>query len=245
MIGDSHGNVIHLGERECSIQRRHQKLIEESPSPIITPDKREQLGRAAVSGAASIGYNSAGTMEFIADQQGNFYFIEMNTRIQVEHPVTEMVTGVDIIKEQIRVAAGETLSLRQEDVRMNGHAIEVRVNAEDPIRNFAPSPGTIDVLHKPGGPGVRVDSHIYQGYKVPSQYDSLLAKLIVHGLDRHEARMRMLRALEEFVIQGVATTIDFHKVVIGSEEFAKGEFDTGFLERFDFRAKVQSYRDAE
>ncbi len=239
IIGDSHGNVIHLGERECSIQRRHQKLIEESPSPFINPQQREKLGNAAVRGAQSIGYNSAGTMEFIADPQGNFYFIEMNTRVQVEHPVTEMVTGVDIIKEQIRVAGGKQLSVSQNQVKMNGHAIEVRINAEDPLRNFAPCPGTIEVLHKPGGPGVRVDSHIYQGYKVPPNYDSLLAKLIVHGNTREEARKRMLRALEEFVIQGVATTIDFHTAVLSSQEFARGEFDTGFLERFNFKAEMQ------
>jgi acetyl-CoA carboxylase biotin carboxylase subunit len=238
VLADSHGNIVYLGERECSIQRRHQKLIEESPSPVVSPETRKLLGESAVRGASAIGYVSAGTVEFIMDQEGNFYFIEMNTRVQVEHPVTEMVTGVDIIKEQIRIAAGEKLSMRQEDVVLRGHAIEARINAEDPVRDFAPSPGTIKALHKPGGPGIRVDSHIYQGYKVPPYYDSLLAKLIAHGSDRNEAIARMLRALEEFVIEGVPTTIPFHHVVISSEEFRRGDFDTGFLERFDYKAKL-------
>ncbi len=238
VLGDGQ-RAIHLGERECSIQRRHQKLIEEAPSPVVTPELREKLGEAAVRAAEAIGYRSAGTVEFIMDQEGNFYFIEMNTRIQVEHPVTEMVTGVDLIKAQIRIAQGEELWLRQEDIRMSGHSIEVRVNAEDPLRDFAPSPGKIEVLHKPGGPGVRVDSHIYQGYTVPPFYDSLLAKLVVHGADRAEARARMLRALEEFVIEGPKTTIPFHISVVSSEEFAKGEFDTKFLERFPYKERVR------
>ena len=239
VLADSHGNIIHLGERECSIQRRHQKLIEESPSPVVSAQTRKLLGESAVRGAAAIGYVSAGTVEFIMDQEGNFYFIEMNTRVQVEHPVTEMVTGVDIIKEQIRIAGGERLNLKQEDVVIRGHAIEARINAENPERDFAPSPGTIKTLHKPGGPGIRVDSHIYQGYKVPPHYDSLVAKLIAYGSDRNEAIARMLRALEEFVIEGIHTTIPLHHVIVSSEEFKRGDFDTGFLERFDYKAKLK------
>jgi len=238
VLGDGE-RAVHLGERECSIQRRHQKLIEEAPSPVVDPELRKRLGEAAVKAAEAIGYRSAGTVEFIMDQEGNFYFIEMNTRIQVEHPVTEMVTGVDLVKAQIRLAQGENLWLRQEDITLKGHSIEVRINAEDPLREFAPNPGKIEVLHKPGGPGVRVDSHIYQGYAVPPHYDSLLAKLIVHGENREEARARMLRALEEFVIEGVKTTIPFHISVVSSEEFARAEFDTKFLERFPYRERVE------
>ncbi len=238
VLGDGE-RAVHLGERECSIQRRHQKLIEEAPSPVVNPGLRKRLGEAAVRAAEAIGYRSAGTVEFIMDQEGNFYFIEMNTRIQVEHPVTEMITGVDLVKAQIRLAQGERLWLKQEDIALNGHSIEVRINAEDPLRDFAPNPGKIEVLHKPGGPGVRVDSHIYQGYVVPPHYDSLLAKLIVHGETREEARARMLRALEEFVIEGVKTTIPFHISVVSSEEFAQAEFDTKFLERFPYRERVE------
>ncbi len=239
VLADSHGNTVYLGERECSIQRRHQKLIEESPSPVVSPETRKHLGEYAVRGASAIGYVSAGTVEFIMDQEKNFYFIEMNTRVQVEHPVTEMVTGIDVIKEQIRIALGEKLRFSQDDIVIRGNAIEARINAEDPGRDFAPSPGTIKTLHKPGGPGIRVDSHIYQGYRVPPNYDSLLAKLIAHGSDRDEAIARMLRALEEFVIEGIPTTIPFHHVVMSSEEFRKGDFDTGFLERFDYKARMK------
>jgi acetyl-CoA carboxylase, biotin carboxylase subunit len=233
VIGDRHGRVVHLGERECSLQRRHQKLLEEAPSPVLTPELRARMGEAAVKGAQAIGYSSAGTVEFLLDEDGSFYFMEMNTRIQVEHPVTEMVTGLDLIKEQIRVAAGEPLGLaRQEDLEIRGHAIECRINAEDPARNFQPSPGTISIFHPPGGPGVRVDTHVYAGYRVPPFYDSLIGKLIVHGRDRHEATARMKLALESFIIEGVHTTIPFLLRLLDTQEFAEADFDTKFLERW-------------
>ncbi len=232
VIGDKFGNMVYLGERECSIQRRHQKLLEEAPSPAVDKKLREIMGEKAVEGALSIGYYSAGTLEFLLDSQGEFYFMEMNTRIQVEHPVTEWVTGEDIIRLQILAAMGEKLPISQSDVKIFGHAIEVRINAEDPERGFAPSPGTINVLHLPGGPGVRVDSHIYQGYTVPSNYDSLLAKVVVFDKSRALAISRLRRALEETVIEGVKTTIPFFLKLIEDESFAKGDFDTHFLERF-------------
>jgi len=231
ILADEHGNVIHLGERDCSIQRRHQKLIEESPSPIVTPELREAMGQAAVKGAKSVKYRSAGTIEFLVDKNGNFYFMEMNTRIQVEHPVTEMVYGIDIVREQIRIAAGEKLGIKQKQLKPNGHAIECRINAEDPFKGFRPSPGKITALHFPGGYGVRVDSHIYQDYVVPPYYDSLIAKLIVHARTRDEAIARMLRALEEFVIEGIHTTIPFHIKLLNSPEFRSGvDYDTKFVD---------------
>jgi acetyl-CoA carboxylase biotin carboxylase subunit len=230
ILGDSHGNVIHLGERDCSVQRRHQKLIEEAPSPAMTPELREQMGEAAVRGAKAIDYVGAGTIEMLLDEDGQFFFMEMNTRIQVEHPVTEMLTGVDLVKEQIRVAAGEPLSVRELPT-LRGHVIECRVNAEDPARNFQPSPGRIDVFHPPGGPGVRVDTHAYAGYTVPPFYDSLIAKLICQGRDRHEALGRMQMALDSFIVEGVTTTIPFLSRVMTQPEFQRGEVDTKFLER--------------
>ncbi len=231
VMGDQFGRVMHLNERDCSVQRRHQKLIEEAPSPGLTAALREAMGAAAVKLAEGIQYVGAGTVEFLLDADGSFYFMEMNTRIQVEHPVTEMCTGVDLVKEQIRVAAGEKLSLPRNGVRMRGHAIECRVNAEDPAKNFQPSPGQVTVFHPPGGPGVRVDTHLYAGYRVPPYYDSLLAKVIVHGHDRAEALARMHQALEGFIVEGVTTTIPFLGRVIGHPDFVRGDVDTKFLER--------------
>ena len=232
LLGDSHGNVVHLGERECSIQRRHQKLIEEAPSVAVTPELRQAMGDAATRGAQAIGYRSAGTIEFLLDQDGSFYFMEMNTRIQVEHPVTELVTGVDLVKEQIRVAAAEPLSERARTFSgFRGHAIECRVNAEDPARNFAPSPGTITIYHPPGGPGVRLDTHVYAGYLVPPNYDSLVAKLITYGEDRAEAIVRMRLALESFIIEGIHTTIPFLLDLMHDPHYLAGDVDTRFVER--------------
>jgi acetyl-CoA carboxylase biotin carboxylase subunit len=231
VMGDTQGRVVHLGERDCSVQRRHQKLIEESPSPALTPALRAQMGESAVALAAAIGYVGAGTIEFLLDTDGSFYFMEMNTRIQVEHPVTEMVTGFDLVKEQIRVASGDPLSFPMELNGLRGHAIECRVNAEDPYRNFQPCPGHINAYHPPGGPGVRVDTHVYAGYNVPPQYDSLLAKVIVHGRDRAEALARMGQALDSFILEGVITTIPFLSRVIRSPAFVSGQIDTRFLER--------------
>ncbi|WP_349260511.1 acetyl-CoA carboxylase biotin carboxylase subunit [Longimicrobium sp.] len=231
ILGDSHGRIVHLGERDCSIQRRHQKLIEEAPSPALTPELRREMGDAAVRGAQAIDYVGAGTIEMLLNDDGSFYFMEMNTRIQVEHPVTEMCTGFDLVKEQIRAAAGLPLSLPDLPISLRGHAIECRINAEDPARNFAPSPGTIATFHPPGGPGVRVDTHMYAGYRVPPYYDSLLMKLIVHGSNRGEAIARMRRALAETVIEGVHTTIPFLQAVMDHPAFIAGEVDTKFLER--------------
>jgi acetyl-CoA carboxylase biotin carboxylase subunit len=230
VMGDQHGNVMHLGERDCSIQRRHQKLIEEAPSPAVTPDLRERMGADAVRGAKAIDYVGAGTIEMLLDEDGSYYFMEMNTRIQVEHPVTEMLTGIDLVKEQIRVAAGEPLSFK-ELPPLRGHVIECRINAEDPSRSFQPSPGRIDVYHPPGGPGVRLDTHVYAGYTVPPYYDSLLAKLIVQGRDRAEAIRRMQIALDAFIIEGVTTTIAFLGRVLSHDAFQRGVVDTKFLER--------------
>jgi acetyl-CoA carboxylase, biotin carboxylase subunit len=230
IMGDRHGNVVHLGERDCSVQRRHQKLIEEAPSPAITPELRERMGEAAVKGAKAIDYVGAGTIEMLLNEDKSFYFMEMNTRIQVEHPVTEMLTGEDLVKEQIRVAAGDKLSVKT-PVERRGHVIECRVNAEDPARNFQPSPGRIDVFHPPGGPGVRLDTHVYAGYSVPPFYDSLLAKLICQGRDRQEALRRMQVALESFIIEGVTTTIPFLARVMANKKFQEGAVDTKFLER--------------
>ncbi len=233
ILADEHGNVIHLGERECSIQRRHQKLLEEAPSIAIDPALREKMGSVAAKGAKGVGYYSAGTIEFLLDSDRNFYFMEMNTRIQVEHPVTEMVAGLDLVKEQIRIAAGEKLDVRQKDIEIKGHAIECRINAEDWEKNFMPNPGKVEVFHLPGGPGIRIDSHVYQEYQIPPFYDSLIAKLIAYGRDREEALARMNRALDEFFIEGVKTTIPFHKKLINHPDFVAGKFDTGFLDRVD------------
>jgi acetyl-CoA carboxylase biotin carboxylase subunit len=230
ILGDSHGNVIHLGERDCSVQRRHQKLIEEAPSPAMTPELRQRMGDDAVRGAKAIDYVGAGTIEMLLDTDGSYYFMEMNTRIQVEHPVTEMITGVDLVKEQIRVAAGERLTVTSLPP-LRGHVIEVRVNAEDPARNFQPSPGRIEVFNPPGGPGVRVDTHIYTGYTVPPYYDSLLAKLICQGGTRMEAIKRMQIALDSFIVEGVTTTVPFLGRVMQNPRFQAGEVDTKFLER--------------
>ncbi|CAN5834286.1 acetyl-CoA carboxylase biotin carboxylase subunit [soil metagenome] len=230
ILGDHHGRIVHLGERDCSVQRRHQKLIEEAPSPALTPELRERMGEAAVRGASAIDYVGAGTIEFLLDEDGSFYFMEMNTRIQVEHPVTEMCTGVDLVKEQIRAAAGLPLAV-PDPVLLQGHAIECRINAEDPERNFAPSPGTIHTYHAPGGPGVRIDSHVYAGYRVPPFYDSLLGKIIVHGSTRDEALARMRNALSSFALEGVHTTIPFLLKVLNHPDFMAGEIDTKFLER--------------
>ncbi|MFS0903276.1 acetyl-CoA carboxylase biotin carboxylase subunit [Priestia aryabhattai] len=234
VLADSHGNTVHLGERDCSIQRRLQKLIEETPSPALDEKTRELMGDAAVKAAQAVNYTGAGTVEFIYDYHENkFYFMEMNTRIQVEHPVTEMVTGVDLIKEQIKIANGETLPFTQEEVTFNGWAIECRINAENPEKNFMPSPGTIQMYLPPGGYGVRVDSAAYPGYAIPPYYDSMVAKLIVHAPTREEAIERMKRALDEFVIDGVATTIPFHQKLLNHEKFVGGEFNTKFLELYD------------
>ncbi|MDW8517080.1 acetyl-CoA carboxylase biotin carboxylase subunit [Priestia flexa] len=234
VLADTHGNVIHLGERDCSIQRRLQKLIEETPSPALNEETRTKMGDAAVKAAQAVGYTGAGTVEFIFDYRENkFYFMEMNTRIQVEHPVTEMVTGVDLIQEQIKVANGEHLPLKQEEVTFNGWAIECRINAENPEKNFMPSAGTIEMYLPPGGYGVRVDSAAYPGYTIPPYYDSMIAKLIVHAPTREEAIERMKRALSEFVIEGVATTIPFHLKLLNHEQFVGGEFNTKFLELHD------------
>ena len=230
IMGDRHGNIMHLGERDCSVQRRHQKLIEEAPSPALTDSLREKMGEAAVRGAKAIDYVGAGTIEMLLNEDKSFYFMEMNTRIQVEHPVTEMLTGIDLVKEQIRVASGEKLSVKP-PIERRGHVIECRVNAEDPARNFQPSPGRIDVFHPPGGPGVRLDTHVYAGYLVPPYYDSLLAKLICQGRDRPEALRRMQVALESFIIEGVTTTIPFLARVMANPRFREGAVDTKFLER--------------
>jgi acetyl-CoA carboxylase biotin carboxylase subunit len=230
VMGDKRGKVIHLCERDCSVQRRHQKLVEEAPSPALDQPLRDRMGGAAVAAASHIGYIGAGTVEFLLDADGSFYFMEMNTRIQVEHPVTEMVTNFDLVKEQIRIAAGEPCNLTLRGNRVRGHAIECRVNAEDPARNFQPAPGTITVYHPPGGPGVRVDTHIYAGYTVPPYYDSLLAKVIVHGNTRKEALARMSQALDSFIVEGVPTTIPFLRRVIHHPRFQSGDVDTKFLQ---------------
>jgi len=229
ILADKHGNVIHLGERDCSLQRRHQKLLEEAPCSILSPELREKMGTSAVAAAKAVGYSSVGTMEFLLDADNNFFFMEMNTRVQVEHPVTEMVTGVDIIKEQIRSAAGEKLRFQQSDIKFHGHAIECRINAEDPD-TFTPCPGRIDGYHTPGGLGVRVDSAVYDQYTVLPHYDSMIAKLIVHADTREEAISRMARALDEYMIEGIKTTIPFHQRVMNNKEFKEGLVDTGFLE---------------
>jgi acetyl-CoA carboxylase biotin carboxylase subunit len=230
VLADRFGNVVHLGERDCSIQRRHQKLLEEAPSPGLDPIVRERMGEAAAAAARTIGYEGAGTVEFLLDRTGAFYFMEMNTRIQVEHPVTEMVTGLDLIAEQLRIAGGEPISVAQQDVRLQGHAIECRINAEDPRQNFRPSPGKITGWLPPGGPGVRVDSHVYTGYEIPPFYDSLIGKLIVWAPTREMALRRMRRALSEWAVTGIPTTIEFHLALLDRPEFQRGEVYTKFVE---------------
>jgi acetyl-CoA carboxylase biotin carboxylase subunit len=230
ILGDNHGKVVTLGERECSIQRRHQKLVEESPSPVVDDQLRAKLQSSALKAAESIGYRSAGTIEFLMDQEKNYYFMEMNTRIQVEHPVTEMVTGIDVVKEQIKIANGEEIAFNQQDVELRGHAIECRINAEDPERNFVPVPGRITFFHMPQGIGVRFDTHIYAGHVIPSQYDSLIGKLICHGNSRNEAIARMKRALEEIVIEGIRTTIPFHRKIMNHPKYVSGDISTNFID---------------
>jgi acetyl-CoA carboxylase biotin carboxylase subunit len=231
VLADRHGNVVHLGERDCSIQRRHQKLLEEAPSPGLDPEIRRRMGEAAVAAARSIGYEGAGTVEFLVDRHGGFYFMEMNTRIQVEHPVTEMVTGIDLIAEQLHIAGGEPISFTQDELRLTGHAIECRINAEDPRHNFRPAPGKITGWLPPGGPGVRVDSHVYTGYEIPPFYDSLIGKLIVWGVDRDHALRRLRRALSECAITGIPTTIEFHLELLDRPEFIRGDVHTKFVEQ--------------
>ncbi len=232
VFADDHGHVVHLGERECSLQRRHQKVLEEAPAPRLGDDLRRRMGEISVLGARHVGYSGAGTMEYLVDKSGHFYFMEMNTRIQVEHTVTEMVTGLDLVKEQILVAAGEELSFTQQDVVIRGHALQCRINAEDPDRDFMPSPGTISFYHAPGGPGVRVDSAAFAGCVVPPFYDSLLAKLICHGVTRETAIARMLAALDEFLVEGVATTIPVHRRLLRDKAFRQGHLSTRFLEQY-------------
>lgn len=232
ILADQHGHVIHLGERDCSIQRRHQKLLEEAPCPVLTPELRQRMGDCAVAAAKAVNYSSVGTMEFLLDADGNFYFMEMNTRVQVEHPVTEMVTGIDIIKEQIRSAAGLPLRYQQSDIKITGHSIECRINAEHPFK-FTPSPGKIEGYHPPGGLGVRVDSAVYDQYFVQPHYDSLVAKLIVHADTREEAILRMQRALDEYIIGGIRTSIQLHQRIMKNKDFLEGLVDTGFMERLE------------
>lgn len=231
ILADKHGNVIHLGERDCSVQRRHQKLIEETMSPALTSKMRAAMGAVAIKAAKAVNYSSAGTIEFILSGDGTYYFMEMNTRIQVEHPITEQLTGIDLIKAQIQIAAGEKITLKQKDITFTGHTIECRINAEDPFNNFAPSPGTIEQYITPGGPGIRLDSHVYHGYKIPPYYDSMIGKLIVSGENREEAIVRCLRALNEFKIKGVKTSIPLIKYILAHEDFVSGKYDTGYIDK--------------
>lgn len=233
ILGDPYGNVIHLGERDCSIQRRHQKVLEESPSPAIDEALREKMGQTAIRAAKAVGYESAGTIEFLLDKHKNYYFMEMNTRIQVEHPVTEFVTNVDLIKSQIRIASGEPLNIRQEDIEFKGHAIECRINAENPVQNFRPSPGKIERLHLPGGKGIRVDTAVYAGYTIPPYYDSMIAKLIVLGKSRNEAIKKMKSALSEFIVDGIDTNIDFQMEIMNHRKFQSSNFSTDFIEEME------------
>ena len=235
ILGDAFGNVIHLGERDCSIQRRHQKVLEESPSPAMTEKLRKKMGDVAIRAAKAVGYESAGTIEFLLDKNNQFYFMEMNTRIQVEHPVTEAVTNVDLIKSQIRIAAGEALNIRQKDIQFKGHAIECRINAENPELNFRPSPGTIGQLHLPGGKGIRVDTAVYAGYTIPPYYDSMIAKVIVHGKSRNEAIKKMKSALSEFIATGIDTNVDFQMEIMNDPVFQSGWFSTNFIEQMEER----------
>ncbi|WP_234117442.1 acetyl-CoA carboxylase biotin carboxylase subunit [Clostridium hydrogenum] len=231
VIGDFFGNVVHLGERDCSIQRRNQKVLEEAPSPVMTSELRQEMGEVAVRAAKAVGYKNAGTIEFLVDKYGKYYFMEMNTRIQVEHGITELVTGVDLVKEQIKVAAGEKLPFTQDDIKISGHAIECRINAENPEKGFRPSPGKIKYFNVPGGPGVRLDTAVYQGYNIPPNYDSMIGKLMVYGRDRNEAINKMERALGEFIIDGVDTNLDFQYDLINNEKFISGKYDTSFIEK--------------
>lgn len=233
ILGDAYGHVIHLGERDCSIQRRHQKVLEESPSPAMTEKLRKKMGDTAIRAAKAVGYESAGTIEFLLDKNENFYFMEMNTRIQVEHPVTESVTNVDLIKSQIRIASGEALNIRQEDVVFKGHAIECRINAENPEKNFRPSPGKINHLHLPGGKGIRVDTAVYAGYTIPPYYDSMIAKVIVLGKSRNEAIKKMKSALSEFIVGGIDTNVDFQMEIMNNTRFQSGDFSTDFIEQME------------
>ena len=241
ILADRHGKVLHLGERDCSIQRRHQKLVEESPSPFLSASMRKAMGKAAVKAAAAAGYESAGTIEFLVDSSGKFYFIEMNTRVQVEHPVTEEVTGVDIIKQQLLIAQGGRLALDQNNITFDRHAIECRINAEDPARNFTPSPGKIGLYYPPGGIGVRVDSHVYGGYEIPPYYDSMIGKLICSGPDRKTAIERMYRALNEYIIRGVKTTIPLHKAIMKDPTFISGKATTAYMEEFFVRTPTDLF----
>ncbi|MGA4644224.1 acetyl-CoA carboxylase biotin carboxylase subunit [Limisphaera sp. 4302-co] len=240
ILADRHGHIIHLGERDCSIQRRNQKVIEEAPSPLIEQKfkkLRDKMGRAAIKIAEVARYTNAGTVEFIVDNQGNFYFLEMNKRIQVEHPITEEVTGIDLVQQQILLAMGEPLRIKQSDVHIRGHAIECRINAEDPFDDFKPSPGRVEMYYQPGGKGVRVDTHVYAGYTIPPHYDSMIGKLITHGRDRTEAISRMIRALSEYYITGIKTTIGLQQAILQDPNFRKGVYDTGFIERLLGRAR--------
>lgn len=238
LLADEYGNVVYLGERDCSCQRRNQKLLEESPAVIMTDELRKKMGEAAVKAAKACGYTNAGTVEFLVDKDKNFYFMEMNTRIQVEHPVTEMVTGIDLIKEQIKIAAGEKLDFTQEDVHIDGHSIECRINAEDPAKGFRPCPGKIKSIHVPGGFGVRIDTAVYQGYEIPPYYDSMIAKVIVKGKDRNEAIQKMKVALSEFLIEGIITNVDYQLNLLKDSDFESGNFDIGFLNRKDLTKKI-------
>lgn len=231
ILGDEHGNIIHLGERDCTIQRRNQKVLEEAPSSILSDDLREKMGRAAINAAKAVNYFNAGTIEFLVDKYSNFYFMEMNTRIQVEHPITEMITSIDIVKEQIKIANGESLSFSQDEVEIKGHAIECRINAENPRKGFIPSPGKIEFLNLPGGNGIRVDTAVYSGYTIPPTYDSMIAKLIAYGKNREEAINKMLRALDEFVIEGIDNNIEFQMDILNNEKFRLGDFDTSFISK--------------
>jgi acetyl-CoA carboxylase, biotin carboxylase subunit len=241
ILADSHGKVLHLGERDCSVQRRHQKLIEESPSPFLTPDLRKKMGKAAVKAAEAAEYQNAGTIEFLVDAKGNYYFIEMNTRIQVEHPVTEECTGIDLIKQQINVANGQKLEFDQSDIKFENHAIECRINAEDPSRNFVPSPGTISLYYAPGGLGVRVDSHAYSGYAIPPYYDSMIGKLICFGPTRKIALQRSYRALSEYLVRGIKTTIPLHKAIMSDPVFIEGKATTAYMEDFMSRTPTDLF----
>ncbi|TCX48599.1 acetyl-CoA carboxylase biotin carboxylase subunit [Dehalobacter sp. 14DCB1] len=237
ILADHYGNVIHLGERDCSIQRRNQKVIEEAPSTVLSDELRQKMGDTAVRAAQAVGYKSAGTIEFLLDNNGDYYFMEMNTRIQVEHPVTELVTGIDIVKEQLKIASGEQLNIRQDDVQVHGHAIECRINAENPALGFRPSPGKVNILFWPGGNGVRLDSALYSGYDIPPTYDSMIAKLITHGQDRNEAIGKMRRALDEFIIEGIDTNIEFLFQILNNPKFIRAEIDTSFIAKeFDYGA---------
>lgn len=245
ILADNYGNVVHLGERDCSMQRRNQKVLEESPSPVMTPELREKMGASAVAAAKACGYRNAGTIEFLVDRNLNYYFMEMNTRIQVEHPITEAVTGIDLVKEQLLIAGGEKLSLKQENIKVSGHAIECRINAEDPMMNFRPSPGTINSYYVPGGPGIRIDSACYQGCEISPYYDSMIAKLIVHAHDRDTAIAKMRWALSEFIVDGVTTNVDFHLRLIRRPEFLSGDYDNGFLNRTDIMVASRDGQNAK